>query len=156
MANIKTRIISKHAALADLRTSTFKPLDGEIVLAQVTTYDNNGTAVPTYLIKVGDGEKTFSQLQWAGAQALDVFKWAKQEAFPVAYEGEGAAVSNIQWVSAADAASASDASLRGGYLKVTRSKLATADELSALANRVTAAEDNITTVTGDVTTLTSA
>lgn len=154
MANIKTRIISKHAALADLKASTFKPLDGEIVLAQVTTYDNNGTAVPTYLIKVGDGEKTFSQLQWAGAQALDVFKWAKQEAFPVAYEGEGAAVSNIQWVSAADAASASDASLRGGYLKVTRSKLATADELSALANRVTTAEGNITTVTGDVTTLT--
>ncbi len=143
MATIQTRIISKHADLAALNSSSFIPKDGEIVFAKVTSYTNNGTAVPTYLMKVGDGQKTFANLQWAGAQALDVFKWAKQENFPVKEVGTGAAIGSIAWVPAADTTDADGAALRGGYLKVTKADIATAAELGALTTRVNTAETDI-------------
>ena len=37
------------------------------------------TTAPTVLFKVGDGEHTFNQLQWASAKAADVHAWAKLE-----------------------------------------------------------------------------
>lgn len=55
-------------------------LKGEIGLCEVPTTatgDDKATNAPTVLFKVGDGTKTFSELQWASAKAADVYSWAK-------------------------------------------------------------------------------
>lgn len=80
MANEKilnTRIILKNDTLAAFNDSTFIPKKGEMLLASIETKQHDGQIVPTYLIKVGDGEHTFSELNYAAAQAADVYAWAK-------------------------------------------------------------------------------
>lgn len=70
---IKTRILNKYDLLANY--STFKPLKGEICIAEVTstTPSFDGTKpAPIVGIKVGDGEHTFDQLPWIQAVAGDV------------------------------------------------------------------------------------
>ena len=55
-------------------------LKGEIGLCEVPTTatgDDKATNAPAVLFKVGDGTKTFSELQWASAKAADVYSWAK-------------------------------------------------------------------------------
>lgn len=55
-------------------------LKGEIGLCEVpvtATGEDKATNAPTVLFKVGDGTKTFSELQWASAKAADVYSWAK-------------------------------------------------------------------------------
>lgn len=91
MAEIKTlntRIINKHITLEQANTGTWKPYEGEIVLARVDTQKPNGhggvTVVPTYLMKVGainpETNDLFEikDLQWTHALASDVYGWAKQ------------------------------------------------------------------------------
>ena len=80
---LKTRIINKHASLADWQNSTLVLKEGEIALAKVTTAvkDDKGNIiyVPRYLMKVGEGgNKTFKDLQWLVAPASDVYAWAKK------------------------------------------------------------------------------
>ena len=79
---LTTRIISKHADLAAWGTSTLVLKAGEIALASINTTRPNGQGgsitVPTYLMKVGDGEKTFKDLNWLAAPASDVYAWAKK------------------------------------------------------------------------------
>lgn len=80
MANEKilnTRIILKNDTLAAFNDSTFIPKKGEMLLASIDAVQHNGQVVPTYLIKVGDGEHKFSELTYAAAQAADVYAWAK-------------------------------------------------------------------------------
>ena len=80
MANEKilnTRIILKNDTLAAFNDSTFIPKKGEMLLASIDAVQHNGQVVPTYLIKVGDGEHKFSELKYAAAQAADVYAWAK-------------------------------------------------------------------------------
>ena len=85
MANktLNTRIQLKNASLSDWNSSNLKLLAGEIALAAVNTTRPDGQGghinVPTYLMKVGDGQKTFSQLNWLAAPASDVHEWAKKE-----------------------------------------------------------------------------
>ena len=85
MANktLNTRIQLKNASLSDWNGSNLKLLAGEIALAAVNTTRPDGQGgyinVPTYLMKVGDGQKTFSQLNWLAAPASDVHEWAKKE-----------------------------------------------------------------------------
>lgn len=78
---IKTRILNKYDLLANY--STFKPLKGEICIAEVSTVQNPTVIAPgfdkdTYDarpivgIKVGDGEHTFAELPWIQAVAGDV------------------------------------------------------------------------------------
>ena len=80
---LNTRIINKHADLSVWNSSTLELKTGEIALARVETTKPDGHGgfykVPTYLMKVGDGEKTFSQLEWLAAPASDVYAWAKKE-----------------------------------------------------------------------------
>ena len=52
-------------------------LKGEIGLCEIPSGSDQATNAPTVLFKVGDGEHTFSQLQWASAKAADVYTWAK-------------------------------------------------------------------------------
>lgn len=81
---LKTRIVNKHASLAEWQDSTLVLKEGEIALAKVTTAvkDDKGNIlyVPRYLMKVGEGgDKTFKDLQWLAAPASDVYAWAKNE-----------------------------------------------------------------------------
>ena len=70
---IKTRILNKYDLLANY--NTFKPLKGEICIAEVTSttpsFDGSKPA-PIVGIKVGDGEHTFAELPWIQAVAGDV------------------------------------------------------------------------------------
>lgn len=78
---LQTRIINKHDTYEAWKTSSLVLKAGEIALASIPTEvkDNDGviTVRPTYLMKIGDGEKTFSQLNWLSATASDVYSWAK-------------------------------------------------------------------------------
>ena len=80
---LTTRIISKHADLTAWENSSLKLLAGEIALASINTSKPDGQGgsitVPTYLMKIGDGEKTFAELNWLAAPASDVYAWAKKE-----------------------------------------------------------------------------
>lgn len=80
---IKTRIINKHGALADWLNSSTILKAGEIALAYVETTKPDGQGgtytIPTYLMKVGDNEHTFGELEWVAAPASDVYAWAKKE-----------------------------------------------------------------------------
>ena len=77
---LQTRIINKHTSY-DVATSneTFIPKLGEIVLAKLDVQQHNGQTIPTFLMKVGDGEKNLKALNWLHAPASDVYAWAKKE-----------------------------------------------------------------------------
>lgn len=85
---LQTRIVNKHVTFEQATTGTWKPYEGEIVLARVDTQQPDGHGgvkiVPTYLMKVGakDSEgnlKAIKDLQWTHAPASDVYAWAKQQ-----------------------------------------------------------------------------
>lgn len=83
---LQTRIINKNDSLQAWNTSTLPLKTGEVVFAYVETtekaIDHNGNVVtrtvPTYLAKVGNGDKTFKELPWLHAPASDVHSWAKK------------------------------------------------------------------------------
>ena len=83
---LQTRIINKNDDLATWNSSSLPLKTGEIALARVETTKPDGHGgfykVPTYLMKVGDGAKTFSQLEWLAAPASDVYEWAKAQSKP--------------------------------------------------------------------------
>lgn len=57
---------------------------GEIAIATVPANDENGvsTELPSVLIKVGDGQHKFSELDFIYAKAADVHEWAKAAVKP--------------------------------------------------------------------------
>lgn len=80
---LNTRIQLKYDTLANWKDSTITLKKGEVAIAEVSTWQvdpetHQKIAVPTCLMKVGDGTKTFSQLNWIAAQAADVHDWAKK------------------------------------------------------------------------------
>ena len=85
---LKTRIVSKHASYTAWADSTLVLLEGEIALASIETTQPDGQGgkitVPTYLMKVGDGAKTFKELNWLAAPASDVYAWAKKASLELA------------------------------------------------------------------------
>lgn len=86
---LNTRILLKNADLSTWNSSTLVLKAGEIALAKIETTQHDAATgtyykVPTYLMKVGDGTKTFSQLNWLAAPASDVHTWAKKEALDYA------------------------------------------------------------------------
>lgn len=85
---LKTRIVSKHASYTAWADSTLVLLAGEIALASIETTQPDGQGgkitVPTYLMKVGDGKKTFKELNWLAAPASDVYAWAKKASLELA------------------------------------------------------------------------
>ena len=80
---LQTRIINKHTSY-DVATSndSFVPKLGEIILAKLDVQQNDGQTIPTFLMKVGDGQKTLKNLNWMHAPASDVYNWAKQATKP--------------------------------------------------------------------------
>lgn len=53
-------------------------LRGEIAITEVQM-TVNGEIVPSLLMKVGDGEKKYSELGFLYGRAADVYDWAKKE-----------------------------------------------------------------------------
>lgn len=81
MANkeLMTRIQSKISTLAEWKAveSTFKPLRGEICIAEIPSNDPTATSAPTCLIKIGNGTDFFKDLTWMSARAADVQSFLK-------------------------------------------------------------------------------
>lgn len=141
---LQTRIINKHADLATWKDSTLALKTGEIALARVETTKPDGNGgfykVPTYLMKVGDGEKTFSQLEWLAAPASDVHEWAKASVKP-AYTAEEIALKSGSKVE--DAIVALQTAVGGSGSVATMIE----DAIKALDEDTWAAEDGIKFVT---------
>lgn len=55
---------------------------GEVAIATLESADSDITQVPSVLIKVGDGTKTYSALPFISAKAGDVYSWAKSATKP--------------------------------------------------------------------------
>ena len=86
---LNTRILLKNATLTEWNQSTLILKPGEVALAKIETTQHDAATgnyykVPTYLMKVGDGSKTFAQLNWLAAPASDVHTWAKKAALDYA------------------------------------------------------------------------
>jgi hypothetical protein len=152
MANEKilnTRIINKHASLADWRETgktgkgaDFKLKEGEIALARIELTDNKPTSgennnistTPAYIVKVGTEGNNFDESAWAYAKAVDVFAWAKQANLPVECgddtTAEGYVEGNV----------ISAISFEDGKIKYTTATVATSEGFEDLTGRVAAIE----------------
>lgn len=133
---LNTRIISKHITLAQANEGTWKPYEGEIVLARVDTQQPDGhggvTVVPTYLMKVGakdtDGNLiAIKDLKWTHAPASDVYAWAKQQKLAITTSGSGNVISNIE---------ATDAGIT-----ITKTTVATTDSITTLEGEIDALQE---------------
>lgn len=82
MANLNVRIKNKYDSYENWMNSKLVLEAGEIAIASIPSGDNTGLTPPAIGIKVGDGEKTFSQLSWIQATAGDVYGWAKAATKP--------------------------------------------------------------------------
>lgn len=146
---LTTRIISKHITFEQANTGTWKPYEGEIVLARVDTQKPDGhgglITVPTYLMKVGakwpadstegtPGElMPINKLQWAHALASDVYGWAKQSKLaindPDASDSSKNVITNIV---------ATDAGIT-----ITRASVATSDALATANEAIQALQGDL-------------
>lgn len=91
-----TRIQSKIATLTEWKAveSTFKPLRGEICIAEIPSGDTTATTAPTMLIKIGDGTSFFKDLTWLSARSADVQSFLKVDS-----EGNAWTQSNFEaWI----------------------------------------------------------
>ena len=79
---IKTRIKLKYDTFENWNNSTLVLQAGEIACATIETAEPANKKLPPVMFKVGDGNKTFNQLDWASALAADVYGWAKQASKP--------------------------------------------------------------------------
>lgn len=95
---LNTRIQLKYDTLANWNNSTFILKKGEVAVVTVPTAE--GSTLEPVMFKVGDGAKTFKQLDWASAKAADVYSWAKQSGISVvetAGANDGSYVTGLKW-----------------------------------------------------------
>ena len=57
-------------------------LQGEIAICTVTANNNQTQSPPATLMKVGTGDKKFSELNWIQSIASDIYEWAKSSTKP--------------------------------------------------------------------------
>ena len=74
---LNTRIKLKYDTLQAWNDSSLVLGAGELAIATVDTVE--GSTLQPVMIKVGDGSKTFSQLDFISAKAADVYGWAKED-----------------------------------------------------------------------------
>ena len=75
---IQARVQLKYDTINNWITSTFKPLKGEVCIAEIPiNTSGSGLTPPAIGIKVGDGTHTFNELSWIQGVAGDVYAWAK-------------------------------------------------------------------------------
>lgn len=77
---VNARVVSAHDTIENWASNDTTLMDGEI--GAVNVVDDAGTV--STMLKVGYGQKKFSELDFAYAKAADVHQWAKNEA--LAYE----------------------------------------------------------------------
>lgn len=75
---LKTRIQLKYDTYDNWMTKSSLVLKkGEIAIAEISNAVA-GSQLPPVMFKVGNGSKTFKDLDWVSAKAADVYAWAKQ------------------------------------------------------------------------------
>ena len=77
--NLKIRLLTKPWSTWDTTSASYIPAKGEVCISTLSPMVSTELGVST-LIKVGDGERPYSDLDYIGAYALDVMAWAKREA----------------------------------------------------------------------------
>jgi len=76
--NTKIALLYKSYSQWDAIKSTYIPLKGEVCICEVPASTSAVAQEPCVLFKVGDGTKSFGELQWTSALAADVYNWAKK------------------------------------------------------------------------------
>lgn len=80
---LRARLQLKHDTITNWLNSSLILKDGEIAIATVPAQvTDSGLIPPAVGLKVGDGSKTFAQLDWIQAKAGDVHSWAKAATKP--------------------------------------------------------------------------
>lgn len=92
---IKARLRNKTDTYANWIKNDPVLLTGEIVIVEIPDNTNVSTKEPIRLLKVGDGKKKFSQLEFVGGYAADVYDWAKASVKPVYDASEITGLSKI-------------------------------------------------------------
>ncbi len=84
MANktFNTRIKQKYDSYSNWSSKNPVLLEGEIAVVVVPAATGAVQQEPAILFKVGDGTKTFNQLEFISAKAADVYSWAKASTKP--------------------------------------------------------------------------
>lgn len=79
--NLNVRISLKYDSYANwtAEANQFVLKAGELACVELKATNADSNVAPTVLFKVGDGTRTFNQLDWASAKAADVHAWAKLE-----------------------------------------------------------------------------
>lgn len=93
MATLNTRIQLKFDTYQNWLDNDIVLLKGEMGIAEIPADTGVVQSEPAYLIKIGDGTKKFSELDWVSGKAADVYAWAKAATKPTyqASEIEGLA-----------------------------------------------------------------
>lgn len=82
MATLNTRIQLKFDTYQNWLDNDIVLLKGEIGIAEIPADTGVVQSEPAYLIKIGDGTKKFSELDWVSGKAADVYAWAKAATKP--------------------------------------------------------------------------
>ena len=97
---IKTRLKLKYDTFANWEKvkTTFVPLKGEICLIEVPNNVDPIHNAPSIVFKVGDGTKTFGELNFGSALAADVYSWAKASGITVSgNDAAGDFITGLTW-----------------------------------------------------------
>lgn len=79
---LNTRIQLKYDTLANWTSNDPTLKAGEVAIVEIPANTGASQKEPIILMKVGDGTKTFTQLDYIGAYAIDVYSWAKAASKP--------------------------------------------------------------------------
>lgn len=80
--NFNARISLKYDSYANWIANDPVLLVGEVAIATVPTKQNGIEQVPAVVMKVGDGTKKYSELQFVSGLAADIYDWAKAATKP--------------------------------------------------------------------------
>lgn len=97
---IKTRLKLKYDTFANWEQvkTTFVPLKGEVCLVEVPDAVDPIRNAPSVLFKIGDGTKTFGELNFGSALAADVYSWAKASGITISgNDAAGSFITGLTW-----------------------------------------------------------
>lgn len=82
MATLNTRIQLKFDTYNNWVDNDIVLLKGEMGIAEIPAETGAVAQEPAYMLKIGDGTKKFSELDWVSGKAADVYSWAKAATKP--------------------------------------------------------------------------
>lgn len=97
---IKTRLKLKYDTFANWEKvkTTFVPLKGEVCFVEVPDAVDPIQNAPSVLFKIGDGTKTFGELNFGSALAADVYSWAKASGITISgNDAAGSFITGLTW-----------------------------------------------------------